>query len=110
MAESGSGILTFLPVQVAVAGTRIALKTLSSSLAASGAKACTIQALTTNAGRIVVGDKEVVAAAGTKAAPTQRGVSLNAGDSITLDINDVAEMFIDATANEDGVTGLALLP
>src|ERR1700740_1715433 len=104
MAETGTAVATFPVVQVAVAGTRVSLKTIAAAAAPNGAKAITIQALTTNTGRIVVGDKEVVAAAGSHAAPTQRGLALNAGDTLTLDIDDIALMWIDATANEDGIS------
>jgi len=110
MAESGTGVATFPVVKVPVAGTRVSLKTLAATVAPSGAKSVMIQALTTNTGRIVIGDEQVVAAAGTHAAPTQRGVSLIATETLTLDIDDIALMWIDATANEDGITGLALLP
>jgi hypothetical protein len=110
MADTGTAVATFPIVTVAAAGTRVSLKTIAAEVAPNGAKAVTIQALTTNTGKIVVGDKEVVAAVGTHAAPTQRGVALNAGDTITLDIDDMALMWIDATATGDGISGLALLP
>ena len=63
-----------------------------------------IQALETNQGQIVFGGKTVVAAPGTHAAPTRKGVSLAAGATAVLDVNDINAVWIDATVNGDGVS------
>jgi len=63
-----------------------------------------IEALETNTGKIVVGGKSVVAAAGTQAAPTRQGIALSAGASISLNINDIGSVWVDATVAGDGVS------
>jgi len=63
-----------------------------------------VQALETNTGTIVFGGKTVVAAPGTHAAPTRKGVALSAGASAVLDVNDISAVWIDATVNGDGVS------
>lgn len=59
----------------------------------------TITAETDNTGVIAVGGSTVVAALGTR-----RGLALAAGASVTLSINDLANVYIDATVNTEGVT------
>ncbi|HTA98661.1 MAG TPA: hypothetical protein VK730_13595 [Solirubrobacteraceae bacterium] len=63
-----------------------------------------LQALETNTGTIVFGGKTVVAKAGTHAAPERKGIALTPGASATLDINDLAAIWIDATVSGDGVS------
>jgi hypothetical protein len=63
-----------------------------------------IEALETNQGQIVFGGKTVVAAPGTHAAPTRKGVALSAGASAVLDVNDISAVWIDATVSGDGVS------
>ena len=58
-----------------------------------------IQAELDNTGEIVVGGSGVIAAAGTR-----KGIALRAGDSYTLEIDDVTDIYIDATVNGEGVT------
>lgn len=67
-----------------------------------------IQALSTNEGTIVVGDKNVVAAPGTHGAPTRRGIAIAAGQSISIDLADPAAVWLDATVNGDGVTWMEI--
>lgn len=78
---------------VTTAGTAVALAT------TTAIKRVYIQAETDNTGVIVVGASTVVASLATR-----RGVALNAGDTLTLDIDDIADVFIDSTVNGDGVT------
>lgn len=78
---------------VTTAGTRV---TLASSTAC---KQVAITAETDNTGIVVVGGSTVVAALATR-----QGVPLYAGDSITLDLDNLADIYIDSTVNGDGVT------
>lgn len=110
MAETGSGIVGFGPIVVTAAGTRVPLPSVGTlSSQNDAAKTVTIQALTTNEGKIAVGDNTVLAAVGTHAAPKTKGVLLNAGDTISLDICDTSYIEIDATVSGDGITGAVLL-
>lgn len=59
----------------------------------------TIQALYANAGDVVIGDSTVIASAGTR-----RGVALPAGASVTLYVEDLYPIYIDAENNNDGVS------
>jgi hypothetical protein len=72
------------------------------------AKTVILQALSTNEGKIAVGGVTVAAKTGTHAKPEQSGVSLNAGDTISIDIVDTAGVYIDATVTGDAV-GYAVL-
>jgi len=78
---------------VTTAGTAVALAT------TTAVKRIYIQAETDNTGYIVVGASTVVASLATR-----RGVALDAGDSIALEIDDLADVYIDSTVNGDGVT------
>lgn len=83
----GHGVKT-----VAAAGTDEALA------ASTAAKWVVVQAQTDNTGIIAVG------AAGVDAAvATGTGLSLAAGEKITLPIDNLADVFIDATVSTDGV-------
>ena len=82
---------------VATAGTRETLT------APTPAKLVIITAETDNTGYIVVGGTTVVAALATR-----QGIPLNAGDSITLEIDDLADVNLDSTVSGDGVTFLYL--
>lgn len=63
----------------------------------------TITARATNAGVIVVGGSTVVAD------PTsRRGLPLGAGDSLTVRVADLQDLYLDATVSGDGVTWMAL--
>ena len=111
MAETGSAVVNFGPIKVAAAGTRQALPTVGTFTGNPGdaAKTVTIQALTTNEGKIAVGGASVVAAVGTHATPTASGTLLNAGDTISLDVDDSSTIQIDATVSGDGISGTVLL-
>ena len=78
---------------VDAAGTHQAIVT-SSTLA----KVVIIQAQTDNTGAIAVGASGVDATVA-----TGTGVLLLAGDSVTLEVDDLADVFIDATVTDDGV-------
>lgn len=82
---------------VTTAGTRV---TLASSTAC---KQVAITAETDNTGLIVVGGSTVVATLATR-----QGVPLNPGDTITLDIDNLADINLDSTVSGDGVTFLYL--
>jgi hypothetical protein len=103
--EIGAGLYTAIET-VTTAGTRKALLGTKESM---GAKTVTIEALGTNEGVIVVGDKNVVAAPGTHATPTQRGIALAAKGTVSVEIDDPAEIYLDATKSGDGVSILVLL-
>lgn len=83
----GHGVTT-----VTTAGTDVALAS------STAAKWVTIQAQTDNTGWIAVGATGVDA---TEATGT--GVLLDAGESITLPIDNLADVFIDSTVNGEGV-------
>lgn len=59
----------------------------------------TIMAEVDNTGYIVVGDSTVIAAIATR-----RGIPLSAGGSITLTVEDLYQVWIDAEVSSDGVT------
>lgn len=76
------------------AGTRVPLS--ASSLRVRRAVVC---ALATNTGVVVPGGSGVVAAVGTRNSPY-----LNAGDTFDLGAVDLAAVYLDSTANAEGVT------
>lgn len=88
--------------KVTTAGTRVQLA--ESPTPAFGAVSIIINALNTNTGDIVVGGATVVAGPGTQGTPTQRGVRLAKGDSISLDLIDIAAVYIDSVTSGDGVS------
>ena len=59
----------------------------------------TIMAEVDNTGYIVVGDSTVVATLATR-----RGIPLSAGTSITIDIEDLYQVWINSEVSGDGVT------
>jgi len=79
---------------VATAGSRLAL-----IAAHTPAKVVIITAETDNTGVIVVGGTTVVATLASR-----QGIPLLAGDSVTLEINDLIKVYLDATVTGDGVT------
>lgn len=91
--ESSPGAIGDGRKVVTTAGTAVALAT------ATAAKSVTITAETDNTGIISVGGSGVIASLATR-----RGTPLNAGDSMSLDISDLAVVYIDSTVNGDGVT------
>jgi hypothetical protein len=105
MAEAGTTIITPVLVKVATAGTAVQLKTSGENFAA---KTVLVQALSTNEEAVVVGDKNVKAKAGTHGTPEQRGIELKATQSISLDLVDATQIWVDSRKNEDGVAVLIL--
>jgi hypothetical protein len=83
---------------VATAGTRVQVSVPSIAITSAA-----ITALETNVGKIVIGGPTVVAAAGTR-----RGTPLAAGETYSIDrddqVDDLSQVWIDATANGDGVS------
>lgn len=79
---------------VTTAGTRVQL-----SSTVIRARQVDVSALSTNTGNITIGDSAVVAAAGTR-----RGTPLNAGDTWTGYNVDISQLYIDSTANGEGVS------
>ena len=77
---------------VTTAGTDVALA------ASTACKRVTIQAQTDNTGLIAVGGTGVDATVA-----TGTGIILNAGDVFELDIDDLADVFIDSTVSGEGV-------
>lgn len=75
------------------AGTAVALAT------STACKRIQIQAKFNNTGIVVVGASTVVAAESTR-----RGIALNPGDAIELDIDNVNDVYIDSTVSGEGVT------
>ena len=65
----------------------------------TAAKAVIITAETDNTGYVVVGGSTVVAALATR-----RGTPLNAGDTVALEIDNLADIYLDATVSGEGVT------
>lgn len=66
--------------------------------ASTPAKVVIIQAQTDNTGAIAVGGAGVLATVA-----TGTGVLLYAGDSITLEVDNLADVYIDATVQDEGV-------
>ncbi len=108
MADTGGSITTPAVVKVATAATAVQLVQTSTGSSGTTAKTVVVQALSTNEESVVVGDKNVVAKAGTKAAPTQRGIELKPSQVISLDLIDVTQVWVDSRKNEDGVAVLVL--
>jgi hypothetical protein len=106
MADSGSSLLTLAPVEVTTPGTPVQIKTSGSSFTA---KAVIVQALSTNEEPVVVGDKGVVAKAGAHGSAEQRGVELKAGATVTIEVNDATQVWVDARKAKDGIAPTALL-
>ncbi len=105
MADSGTTIATPVLVKVTTAGTRVQIPT---SGAEFGAKSILIQALSTNTEAVVIGDKNVVAAAGSQATPTQRGIELAAKQTIAIDVCDATQIWVDARTSKDGICYMVL--
>ena len=78
---------------VTTAGTRVALA------ASTLVKTVIITAETDNTGDVVVGGATVEAALATR-----QGTPLDPGDSIILNIDDLADIYLDSAVSGDGVT------
>lgn len=81
---------------VAVAGTCVQLSEESLSILS-----VTVKALATNGGNIYVGDETVDATS---------GFVLAAGESVSMDVDDLSDVYIDADVNGEGVSFIYLLP
>lgn len=77
---------------VAAAGTQVSLVAV-----VTDCKSVTVKAKTTNTGFIYVGASSV---------SSSDGFILSAGDTVSLDINDVSKVYIDASVNNEGVSFL----
>jgi hypothetical protein len=82
---------------VTTAGTRVALAS------STACKEVVITAETDNTGVVAVGAAATVVAA----LATRTGVPLNAGDSIVLQIDNLADVGLDSMVSGDGVTFVA---
>ena len=82
---------------VTTAGTAVVL----SSTNIENLQWVVIVAETDNTGVITVGGSAVVGALATR-----KGTPLAAGDSITLPVNNLSDVYLDTTVNGDGVTYL----
>lgn len=91
---------------IAAAGTAVQLK--DEAGATSPVVSVTVTSLGTNEGTVVVGGKGVVAAAGTHAAPTQKGIPLAKGQSVELPVYDLGAIWVDSTTSGDAVSWTAL--
>ena len=78
----------------------VAAAATAEALAAStAAKVVIITAETDNTGIIVVGGSAVV-----EALATRQGTPLSAGESVTLQVDNLVDVYLDTTVNGDGVT------
>ena len=93
-----TGIGTLIK-QVTTAGTEVRLNATSLLV-----RYVHIEALETNLGDVVIGDSNVVAAAGTQGTPTMRGKRLSPGDVWAFAFNDLTNLWVDARNNGDGVS------
>lgn len=82
--------------EVTTAGTAVPLTATRTT-----AYKVTIMAELDNTDYVVVGDSTVVAALATR-----RGIPLSAGASITLEVSNLADIYIDAVVSTEGVTYL----
>lgn len=79
-------------VTVTTAGTRVALA------GSTSIKSVSVKALSTNTGKIYLGNSTVA---------STNGMQLDAGDSATVEIDNLSKVFIDSDVNGEGVTYLA---
>lgn len=94
---SANSVMTDGRSVVTTAGTRVALA------ASTACKEVIITAETDNTGIVVVGAAATVVAA----IATRRGIPLSAGDSVVLQIDNLADIGLDSTVSTDGVTYVA---
>lgn len=81
---------------VVAAGTAVPLSTTSTSILS-----VTVKALATNTGDIYVGGSTVAAA---------NGYVLAAGELVSLDVDDLMDVYIDAAVNGEGVSFIYVVP
>lgn len=96
--ENSAGAIDCGRKVVAAAGTAEALSTDTARIISVA-----IQALPANTNEIVIGDSSVVASEGTR-----KGIALAPGDTISLNVTQLSEVFLDAETNGEGVSYLAL--
>lgn len=106
MAESGVKLLTLKPVEVVTPGTALPLPAVEG---VSAAKTVIVQALSTNEEPVVVGDSKVKAKAGAHGSAEQQGIELAAKATVAFEINDTAQIFVDARKAKDGVSVTVLI-
>ncbi len=104
MTEAGTTLQAGIK-KVTTAGTRVQL----TGVTEFAAKSIVIQALSTNEDAIVVGDKNVVAATGSHATPTQIGIELEKKQVLAIDLVDSSQVWIDSRKNADGVSYVVLM-
>lgn len=90
------------------AGTAVQLVQTSTGTSGTTAKTVVVQALSTNEEPIVIGDEHVKAKTGTHASPEQRGIELAAKQSMSFDLVDVTQIWVDSRKSGDGVAVLVL--
>lgn len=86
---------------VAAAGTRVQLVATDTP-----AKLVTVMAMPTNTDIVVLGGSTVVAGNSTDSGAVRRGVPLNPGQSITLNVENLLEIYLDSVVSGEGVTYL----
>jgi hypothetical protein len=107
VASALAGTLTTAPttagdVATALADGRKAVTTPGTAVALRTTLVCKwvcVTALKTNTSQVNVGGSTVLAALG-----TETGQPLGAGESLTIPVNDVAKVFVDARVATEGVT------
>ncbi len=104
MTEAGTTLQSGI-TKVTTAGTRVQL----TGVTEFSAKSIVIQALPENEDSIVVGDKNVVAAKGSHASPTMRGIELEKKQVLAIDLVDSSQVWIDSRKNADGVSYVVLM-
>ena len=108
MADTGTSITTPVAVKVTTAGTAVQLAQTSEGSSGTTPKTVFVQALSTNEEPVVLGDKNVKAKSGTHASPEQRGIELKPSQSLSLDLVDATQIWVDSRKNGDGVAVLVL--
>lgn len=105
MPSTATTVIAPVLVKTVTAGTAVQFPSLSGEAAA---QTVVIQALGTNKGNVVIGDKNVVAAPGIQATPTQRGIMLEKNNYIAIDIAGTGNLWLDSVESKDGVSLLVL--
>ena len=98
MAEVGTRIVTPAPTEVPTPGTAIKIPTTAGEFTT---KTIVIQAPSSNEESIVVGDKNVKAKQGAHGSTEQRGIEIAKGASISINIADGTEIWVDVTKAKD---------
>lgn len=101
-AQSGSWTVTAAHAITGIGDGRKTVTSAGSAEALAASTTCkrvVICAETDNTGTVVVGGSTVVAALGTR-----RGIPLGPGDVFELEIDNLADVYLDSTVSTDGVT------